>query len=184
MLFLGRLAPEKNVHLLFDAAERLPEKRFRIAGDGPLRDEVVAQARRLSNLEYLGWLSREQVAAQLDAADMLVLPSKVEAFGTVAVEAMARGRLVLTSPDCGVTKWPALAGALFTIAPGEAVHGAIARVAALPAGQRVETAARARAAATRLNEATLDQWRRLLYEAVAPSAAAAGVRPIVAAQKL
>ncbi|MGM0633123.1 MAG: sulfotransferase, partial [Pseudomonadota bacterium] len=40
VLFAGRLAPEKNVHTLIEAARALPWIRFTIAGDGPLYDEL------------------------------------------------------------------------------------------------------------------------------------------------
>jgi glycosyltransferase involved in cell wall biosynthesis len=163
-LFLGRLAPEKNVEQFVDAAAALPEVEFLIAGDGPLRDRIVAQAEAHPNIRYLGWLCRDEVVKTLDSVDMLVLPSSIEAFGTVAIEAMARGRLVLTSAECGVSQWPELAEGLNVVQPGEAVAGAIARVCALPHADRLRIATAARGAAHRINGLTVDTWLGVLWE--------------------
>jgi hypothetical protein len=46
---------------------------------------------------------------------VLVLPSKVESFGTVAMEAMVRQRLVLVSEACGITEWASLRQGLTVI---------------------------------------------------------------------
>ena len=90
IVFAGRLAPEKRVHTIIEAARQLPEIGFTIAGDGPLKKDVEDQAAEIPNLDFLGWVSRERLLAEMDKADMLVLNSVVESFGTVALEAMAR----------------------------------------------------------------------------------------------
>ena len=171
-LFVGRLAREKNLESYLEAAERLPHITFGVAGDGPLRELVLEKMRTLPNIEYHGWLGREGVARALDGVDMLVLPSKVEAFGTVAVEAMARRRLVLTSPNCGVNNWPDLAEALFIRGEEEPLHEAIARVAALPFEERQRHADLGRRAARTLNSDTISQWVNLLASVAAPAAKA------------
>lgn len=162
VLFAGRLAPEKRVHWVIDAARELPDIEFTIAGDGPLKNEVMKAAEELPNLEALGWVARDDLLAQMDRADMLVLPSVVESFGTVALEAMARERLALVTPTCGIVEWPDLASALHTIGDGESVADAIRRIAALPSAERGETAQRARAAAAELNENSVMHWFSVL----------------------
>jgi len=102
VLYAGRLSPEKNLHLVMEAAQRLPGMRFSIAGAGPLAPQIAARAMELANLRYLGWIPREQLLSALDDTDLLVLPSQIEAFGTVTLEAMARGKLALVSPHCGI----------------------------------------------------------------------------------
>lgn len=158
VVFAGRLAPEKRVETVIDAARKLPGIRFTIAGDGPLKKFVEQQAAGLPNLEYLGWVSRERLLAEMGRADMLVLNSVVESFGTVALEAMARERLALVSRTCGIVEWPDLVDSLYQIGDDETLADAIRRVAALPAASRIATAREARRAALRLNRGSLLHW--------------------------
>ncbi|MCC6144132.1 MAG: glycosyltransferase [Candidatus Hydrogenedentes bacterium] len=164
VLFVGRLAAEKNLAAVFEAAAALPELHFRIAGDGPQREAVIQAAAALPNLSYLGWLSRGKVVEALDDSDALILPSTVEAFGTVAAEAMARQRLVLTSEQCGINEWPDLARGLYTFSAEEGLAGGLRRIVALSPEERLACAARGHAAAHVLNESALSQWIRLLVE--------------------
>ncbi len=158
VIFAGRLAPEKRVQTVIDAARQLPGIDFTIAGDGPLKNEVERQAAAIPNLEFLGWVSRERLLAEMDRADMLVLNSVVESFGTVALEAMARERLALVSSTCGIVEWPDLVDNLYQVRDGESLADAIHRVAALPPESRAATAQAARRAALRLNRGSLLHW--------------------------
>jgi len=170
VLFLGRLAAEKRVGTLLEAAAELPELDFRVAGEGPQREEVATAADRLSNLEYLGWVGRPDVQRLLDETDLLVLPSQVEAFGTVALEALARNVPTLVSRGSGIRDWRELGRALFTIAEGESVTDAIRRVCAVDPAIRRRKARLGRAAAIAMARETRAQWLELL----APAEAAAG----------
>lgn len=162
VVFAGRLAPEKRIHTVIESARLLPDIGFTIAGDGPLKKEVEQHAAELANLEYVGWVSRAELLAQMDRADMLVLNSVVESFGTVALEAMARGRLALVSKTCGIIDWPDLADNLYQVEDSESLAQAIERVASLPAAERSTTAMTARAAALRLNRGSLLHWVDML----------------------
>jgi glycosyltransferase involved in cell wall biosynthesis len=69
-----------------------------VAGDGPLRDELAADARRLGLAErvhFLGRLPHDEVLAMMSRADLFVLTSWDEAFGLVYTEAMAQGTPVI-----------------------------------------------------------------------------------------
>ena len=158
LLFVGRLAEEKNIDQVIATAEQQPGIAVGIAGDGPLRSTVEAAAARLSNLSYLGWVKREELVAAVDSYDALVLPSKVESFGTVALEAMARGRIVLVSNDCGIADWPDLAPGLYRMQPGEAAASAVAREFARSERELATTASMARRAAVELNEWNVATW--------------------------
>lgn len=164
VLFAGRLAPEKNLGAVIAAAERLPELQFQIAGDGPLRDRVVAEAARLPNLTYRGWVKRARILPLIDANDVLVLPSTIESFGTIALEAMARGRLVVVSSQCGILSWELLRDGLFEIGPDEDLATALARVAELDAETLTARSLRARAAAAELNARNLGHWLGVLRD--------------------
>lgn len=165
VIFVGRLAAEKGIGHILEAAERLRHFHFVIAGDGPLRSRVESAVRHLPNLDYPGWLGRGDVLAAMDSADVLVLPSAIETFGTVALEALARGRLVLVSAECGIAKWPTLADSLFTIQPGEHLADALTRLANLPAAQRQATVDRGWHTVVQFNNQTVQGWVEILAEA-------------------
>lgn len=160
--YAGRLAPEKNIGDVLKAARALPDIRFTIAGDGPLREDVADAAREAPNMEYVGWVSREGVKDVIDGADMLMLPSVEEAFGTIALEAMARRRLVLVSANCGILNWPELAGGVEAIHPSESLAEAIIRVSEADPSWRRGKAATAGEAAQAFNRRTMGQWVDLL----------------------
>ena len=162
VLFAGRLAPEKNLGELVSAARNLPDIHFSLAGEGPLRGQLERRTRDLDNVTLLGWQSRSQLRRELDHCDLLVLPSLVEAFGTVALEAMARGRLVLVSSGCGLLQWPALAANVLTWQAEESLSDALRRSARLTPQAMAQRAAAARRAAADWNRWSLDQWLRLL----------------------
>jgi len=162
VLYVGRLAAEKNIERFLALAAQRPDCRFTVAGDGPLREKVEEQARRLPNLTFLGWCSRAQVVEQLDAAQVLVLPSVVEAFGTVALEAMARQRLVITTPACGINQWPELARGLAIMEEGERLGDTLARLQAQSPAQRRACAEQARHAALTMNQRAMDTWLQVL----------------------
>ena len=162
VLFAGRLAPEKRVNLIVDTARELPDIQFTIAGDGPLKSEIEREAASLDNLMSMGWISRQQLLDAMDATDLLVLPSTVESFGTVALEAMSRERLTLVSQNCGIIDWPELADSLFMIGESETLAQAIRRIAALSGSERQRIARTARSAALKLNESSILHWLNTL----------------------
>lgn len=98
-LFVGRLSEEKGVRLVLEAwrSHQLAMP-LRIAGDGPLADEVKAAA---AANRLIGWLGRVTPQRALDAmgdASFLISPSECyETFGRVVVEAFAKGTPVLAS---------------------------------------------------------------------------------------
>jgi glycosyltransferase involved in cell wall biosynthesis len=156
--YAGRLAVEKNLPSILEAATHLPHIRFTIAGDGPLRDEVAKLAATRENVRWLGWVTREQVREVIDASQLLLLPSKVESFGTIALEAMARMRLVLISERCGMLEWPTLAKAACCLMPDESLKDALIRIAEIPPPQREHMAESALTAARTFNRQTLNDW--------------------------
>jgi len=101
--FLGRLVSWKAVDLLLEALARVetdPLPELEILGDGSIRGELEAQAKRLGlgdRVRFLGWRSQAECASRLREADALVLPSLYECGGAVVLEAMACGRPVLAT---------------------------------------------------------------------------------------
>ena len=166
--FAGRLAPEKNVEAVIAAARMLPQVEFLIAGDGPLRAQLEAQAVGCDNVRFVGWLRRGALVSLLDSASLLLLPSAFETFGSVALEAMARGRPALVSTQTGIHAWPALRGGLFSLASPEQLGRRIAELAQLPPAEWRSRSAAARAAAEALMGQTVAQWLTLLEDCHRP----------------
>ncbi len=92
LLALSRLHEKKGLDVLLRALVELPDCVAWIAGDGPLEGELKAVAAELGiadRARFLGW--RSDRGALLEAADICVLPSRYEPFGTVMLEAWAAG---------------------------------------------------------------------------------------------
>lgn len=70
-------------------------------GDGPLRKKVELDTAGL-NVVFTGRLPQEEVAKWMNAMDIMVLPSRNEGFGAVAVEAQACGTIVVGSSNGGI----------------------------------------------------------------------------------
>lgn len=100
-LFVGRLSPEKGLHTLLAAWERLTSPiLLHIVGDGPLRAELEQQAqqRGLSSVYFRGQLTREETLAAMRGARFLVFPSECyEGFPMAIAEAFASATPVLCS---------------------------------------------------------------------------------------
>jgi glycosyltransferase involved in cell wall biosynthesis len=158
VVFAGRLAPEKNLPAVMEAAKALPDIRFVFAGDGPLRKQLEAQAQQLPNVRLTGWLDREALRQVVDQSSLLLLPSHMETFGTVALEAMARGRPALVAANAGIHSWEVLSPALFVLAKDQPIAAALRELRELPASVWQEKAAAARHAAESLNRDTIQQW--------------------------
>jgi glycosyltransferase involved in cell wall biosynthesis len=162
VLFAGRLAPEKRLGEVLEAAERLSDTRFVIAGQGPLKEEVEVAAARLDNLDYVGWLDRAGLVARIDESDALVLPSELESFGNVALEAMGRARIAVVTDTCGIVNWPELAEEMVVFELATPLHEVLAELGRRPPDALISLSHRARNAARRLNRESLAQWLDLL----------------------
>lgn len=162
VLFAGRLAREKNLEAVTDAARAHPEIQFLVAGDGPQRQWLKEQVKALANLSYVGWVKRSKLLPLIDSADALVLPSKVESFGTIALEAMARGRIVVVSRACGIVNWSPLDQGLYQIQEGESLSDTLSRIAALDPEGRAKKSQMARQAACDQHEWSLRHWLGIL----------------------
>ncbi len=90
-VYCGRLAAEKNLPLLMSAFRHLasPRARLLLIGDGPLREQLAAQAD--TRVVFTGYRQGEELARLYAAADVMTFPSLTETFGNVMLEAMAAG---------------------------------------------------------------------------------------------
>lgn len=160
--FAGRMAREKNIDRIVDAAERLPEIEFLLVGDGPMRDALERRASNLANVRFTGWLSRPELMAVLDSCSLLLLPSEFETFGSIALEALARGRPALVSSAAGICNWPELRGGVLPLDPDADLAERLPGLAALSSGEWRAHSLAARNAAISLNNSTVAAWASLL----------------------
>jgi glycosyltransferase involved in cell wall biosynthesis len=101
-LALGRLHPNKGLETLLTALEMVPDLHLWLAGEGALRAALEGQARSLglaARVRFLGW--RDDTAALLAAADLLVSSSRREPLGNVVIEAWAAGVPVVATASEG-----------------------------------------------------------------------------------
>ncbi len=148
LLSLARLHPNKGLDLLLRALEALPGVYLWLAGEGPQRAELEAQAAAAGLTErvrFLGW--RDDRSALLGASDLVVFPSRQEGFGTVILEAWAHGKPLVAAAADGPAGFirPEEDGLLVPVGSVEALRAALARVLADPAlGHRLAAAGRTR----------------------------------------
>jgi len=103
LLYAGRLEPTKGIRPLLAAFKQVrASASLRIAGAGVLEPEVRAAAEQDRRIEYLGWLSREQLYRELDRARAVVLPSLYEDNGPLIIlEAQARAKAMIVTSRGG-----------------------------------------------------------------------------------
>jgi colanic acid/amylovoran biosynthesis glycosyltransferase len=106
---VGRLSEEKGQLVLLAAARRLRQAGIHfeivLAGDGPMRsilEEAIRRSGLQNHVTITGWITGEQVKAELIAARALILPSFMENLPVVIMEAMALGRPVISSQVAGI----------------------------------------------------------------------------------
>ena len=108
LVFVGRLDPIKGLPVLFDALETVAKERsdvsLRIVGGGSLKDELESRAKSLGGVEFLGYLSQQDVAKEIEKADALVLPSFAEGLPVVYMEALASARPAIATNVAGVSE--------------------------------------------------------------------------------
>ena len=109
LLYVGRVAHEKNIGFLLEVAKLLkdivPDVLLVITGEGPavpsLRASVKAQGIE-QNVQFIGYLDRnKELNACYKAADVFVFASKSETQGLVLLEAMAQGTPVVAIAELG-----------------------------------------------------------------------------------
>jgi len=123
LLYVGRIAPEKRVHLLLDAFPGIRRGADRpvglvLVGDGPALHEL--RDRKVEGVTFTGYRRGSLLAATYASADLFLFPSDTETFGQVVTEAFASGLPVVAAARGGVTDLvePGRTGDLFR--PGDA----------------------------------------------------------------
>ena len=102
VLAMGRLHPNKAFDVLIEAMTEVPDTMLWLAGTGPLQTRLEDHVNSLGlegRVRFLGW--RDDGAALLAAADVLVCPSRHEPLGNVVLEGWAHRRPVVAAASQG-----------------------------------------------------------------------------------
>jgi glycosyltransferase involved in cell wall biosynthesis len=94
LLFVGRLAVQKNLPMLLEALVGVSEQFDTVlVGDGPLENELRASVTRLglTNVRFYGRADGQELVELYRTADIFVLPSEREGMPLVLLEALAMG---------------------------------------------------------------------------------------------
>jgi colanic acid/amylovoran biosynthesis glycosyltransferase len=115
VLSVARLVEKKGLYYgiraVSEALKKHPRLRYRIIGDGPLReklDELIDELGIAGKVEMLGWKSQEEVFAMLVNSDIFIAPSVTDEKGdqegipVTLMEAMAHGLPVLSTRHSGI----------------------------------------------------------------------------------
>lgn len=136
LLFIGGLIPRKDplaaVASLVSLRERGVQARLTLVGDGPLRQEVerAAVAGGVGDrVRLTGALDDTEVSAELDRADLFLLPTLGDNFCVVTAEALTHGRPIVSGAATGAIDYASAAVSEFvTEQTGPAYAEAILRV--------------------------------------------------------
>jgi glycosyltransferase involved in cell wall biosynthesis len=111
VLFVGRLIPRKGLPYLIEAAKRVVKERnetlFVIAGDGPLKNQVLSDVKQAGlgrNFVFLGDVKENELPALYSCADVFAFPSIQEGQGIVLLEAQASATPVVAFNVSGVAE--------------------------------------------------------------------------------
>ncbi|MEN0643145.1 1,4-alpha-glucan branching protein domain-containing protein [Alkalicoccobacillus gibsonii] len=105
----GRLVPEKGFQFLLEAMQLLKKRGYdiqlQLAGEGPYYDrlsQLTESLKLTKHVSFKGFLQATECLAQLEEADIVVVPSLYEPFGLSALEAMSVGKPVIASSVGGL----------------------------------------------------------------------------------
>lgn len=104
LLCVGRVTEQKGFDVAVAAlplvCEEFPNVELTIAGDGDASESLRELARKLNvsdRVRMLGWTRPDDVPAVIDSATLVLMPSRWEPFGLVALQAGQRGRACLAA---------------------------------------------------------------------------------------
>ncbi len=102
LLYVGRLAPEKEIEKIKHVLEASSEFVLAIVGDGPHRSSLERHFAG-TNTVFTGFLHGQALAEAYASSDVFVFPSTTETLGLVITEAMASGLPIVAAksgPTC------------------------------------------------------------------------------------
>jgi glycosyltransferase involved in cell wall biosynthesis len=101
-LYVGRLAPEKNLSALIEVFNRLPNYSLTLVGKGELKDALQQQSN--ANIHFVEHIPNQEIDNVYLSHDVLILPSLSEPWGLVVEEALYYGLPVVISNKVGCSE--------------------------------------------------------------------------------
>ncbi|MEP7284756.1 MAG: glycosyltransferase family 1 protein [Chloroflexota bacterium] len=160
LLYVGRLAAEKQIEQLRPVLERVRGIRLALVGDGPHREALEQYFAGLP-VKFVGYLTGEKLAQAYASGDIFVFPSAFESFGLVILEAMASGLPVVSSRVGGAQDVIAsgVSGFTFDVNDVEALVCSVEAIVATP-GKLHEMSLAAR------QQAEAQSWPHMMDELI------------------
>lgn len=105
LLYVGRIAPEKDIHVVLDTFRNLPkhvkkETHLLLVGDGPLFKQLSEQ--KHEQITWTGFMEGNELAEVYASSNAFIFPSPTETFGNVVLEAQSSGLPVIGAKAGGV----------------------------------------------------------------------------------
>ncbi len=174
LLCVGRIEYEKGFDVALEAFTRIlqsdPRARLLIAGDGSLRAELELLALQLGlsdSVEFLGWVSPERMAELINRSTVVMVPSRGEGFGVVALEAALMSRPVVASNVGGLPEVLGDAGVLVPSEDSDALAAAVLRLLHDPEmAQEVGRGLKRLATRDFTAERHADEWEQLYAQMI------------------
>jgi glycosyltransferase involved in cell wall biosynthesis len=174
VLFVGRLAPEKELHTLLTAfrcvADARPDPLLLLVGDGPCREELerlAAEPPLAGRVRFLGARSPAQVCEYLQAGDIFALVSSLEGFSCSLLEAMSAGlpSVVSNIPANAQLIEPGVHGLHATTGDPDSIAGALLQLIEDPLlRERMGAAARERVLENYSIDRVVDRYEAIFAE--------------------
>lgn len=99
ILFVGRFDKQKGVDILLDSFKKCTRKDIHLTmiGGSVLNEDMQIYKNEDDRITFMGWVPHEKLGSYYKNCDVVVMPSRWEAFGLVAIESMKYGKPVIVS---------------------------------------------------------------------------------------
>ncbi|MEO7905987.1 MAG: glycosyltransferase, partial [Saprospiraceae bacterium] len=109
LIFIGRIHPVKNLEMLFEALRAINtfSYQLQVVGEGEVSymNNLKSKTADLPSIHWLGNIDGDEKFELLSNADLLALPSHIENFGNVVIEALSQGTPVVVSGNVGAKEY-------------------------------------------------------------------------------
>jgi glycosyltransferase involved in cell wall biosynthesis len=175
-LFLGRLGERKGIYDLIKAIdilinqEHLTQLQFYFAGDGDVAEvkKIISQLNLNEYVKVLGWADDKLKKDLFLKVDTVVLPSYNEGLPVALLEAMAAGKIILSTPVGGIPDLVKEGNNGFLVAPGDvnALVQNIIRIYQSPGEMAIISQKNAKKIQAEYNSIEINQQLFKLYDRV------------------
>ena len=95
--FLGRISKEKGIKELIDFFCKNDDYEFIVAGNGALKNDIESRCKEKINIKFLGQINQQELYNFFKEIDILIIASHEESGPLVGLEAMAAGKIIIST---------------------------------------------------------------------------------------